>query len=125
MTGQAQQFIDALAQLETDDDVDTIAGLFAADADISNPMVAHHGEDGAATFWRSYRATFDTIHSEFRTIVEGDGVACLEWVSSGTIKGDTVRYGGVSMIEFGPGGLTAFRTYFDPAPFAGHIAARA
>ena len=117
MTDRVQQFIDALGKLEADSDVDTIAGLFADGADISNPLTKHagEGEAGAATFWSSYRTTFDTIRSTFRNIVEAGDVACLEWTSEATIKGQDVRYGGVSVLEFGEGGLTAFRTYFDPA----------
>jgi hypothetical protein len=116
MTDRVQQFIDALGKLEADGDVDAIAGLFADGADISNPLTAHHGEGegGAATFWKSYRTTFDTIKSTFRNVVEAGDVACLEWMSDATIKGADVHYGGVSVLEFGDGGLTAFRTYFDP-----------
>jgi limonene-1,2-epoxide hydrolase len=118
MTGQAQLFIDALARLEGDSDVGPIASLFADGAEISNPLVAHDGEGqaGAAAFWRSYRATFETIRSEFRHVVEDGGTVFLEWVSVGSIGGRPVRYGGVSVLEGGEGGLTAFRAYFDPAP---------
>lgn len=116
MTDRVQQFIDALGKLEADGDVDTIAALFAGGADISNPLTEHkgEGEGGAAAFWKSYRGTFDTITSKFRNVVEAGDVACLEWVSDATIKGAEIHYGGVSVLEFGGSGLTAFRTYFDP-----------
>ena len=75
---------------------------------------------GAAAFWTTYRASFETIHSEFRNIVEDDKSAILEWISSGESKEGPFRYGGTSVIEWGNGsedgsGITAFRAYFDPA----------
>ncbi|GGE89939.1 nuclear transport factor 2 family protein [Sphingomonas prati] len=115
MTIDAKTFIDALRTLEDNSDVEPIAALFADGAEISNPLVEHGGRDGAAAFWTAYRGTFDSIHSEFRNIVEQDGVALLEWVSEGSVDGKDVRYGGVSVIESGERGITVFRTYFDPA----------
>jgi ketosteroid isomerase-like protein len=116
----AQPFIDALATLEESGDAGPIAALFAEGADVSNPLVAHpgKGEQGARDFWTAYRAAFGTIHSEFRNIVEADDVSMLEWVSTGTLDGKDVRYDGVSVLEHGEGGITAFRTYFDPTPLA-------
>ena len=116
MTDRVKQFIDALAKLEAEGDAAPIAALFADGADISNPLGTHPsaGEGGAAAFWSAYRATFETITSTFRTIVESGDVACLEWVSEATIDRAGVRYGGTSIIEFGDQGIRAFRTYFDP-----------
>ena len=122
MPHKADIFIAALYKLEDDRDVRPIASLYAPDADISNPLVkhAHEGEGGAAAFWTTYRASFETIHSDFRNIVEDDKSAILEWVSSGESKEGPFRYGGTSVIEWGNGsedgsGITAFRAYFDPA----------
>jgi hypothetical protein len=117
MTGRVQQFIDALGKLEADSNVAAIAGLFADGADISNPLTTHQGEGqgGAAAFWTAYRGTFDTIVSRFRNRVETGDVAILEWVSDATIRGAELHYGGVSVLEFGTGGIVAFRAYFDTA----------
>jgi len=117
MPQKADTFIAALHTLEDGRDVGPIAALFAQGADTSNPLVKHGGEgkQGAEAFWTSYRAAFETIRSEFRNIVEDDKVAILEWVSEGTSKEGPVRYGGVSVIEYGDGGITGFRAYFDPA----------
>ena len=117
MPQKADTFIAALYRLEDDRDVGPIAALYAADADISNPLVKHAGEGkpGAEAFWTQYRAAFETIHSDFRNIVEDDKSAILEWVSSGESKEGPFRYGGTSVIEYGEGGITAFRAYFDPA----------
>lgn len=118
MADRAQSFIDALARLERDGDAGPIAALFAPGADVSNPMVDHkgEGEQGAEAFWTRYRAAFDTISSDFRHVVDTDEASFLEWVSTGTMEGNDVRYGGVSVLEYGDGGITAFRTYFDPTP---------
>lgn len=115
MSKRTKEFIKALHQLEESRDAEPIAALFAEGADISNPLVAHRheGEAGALSFWRGYREAFETIRSEFRTIVEDEGVAMLEWVSEGTAEGGAVRYGGVSVLEHGKDGIKAFRTYFD------------
>ncbi len=117
MPQKADTFIQALYKLENDRDVGPIAALYAPDATISNPLVKHagEGEQGAEAFWTRYRAAFETIHSEFRNIVEDDKAAILEWISSGESKEGPFRYGGTSVIEYGEGGITAFRAYFDPA----------
>lgn len=119
MHDKTRAFIDALEQLERDSDAETIAKLFADDADVSNPMVEHvgEGEAGALAFWRNYRKAFGTIRSEFRDIVEDGNVAMLEWTSTGTSDGQDFRYGGVSAIEHGDGGIASFRTYFNPLKF--------
>ena len=115
MSDKTDQFIEALHKLEDSRDAEAIAALFAEDADVSNPLVEHRGEgeEGALSFWRSYREAFETIRSEFRNIVEQDGVAMLEWTSEGRADGGAVHYGGVSVLEHGENGIKAFRTYFD------------
>ena len=111
----AQQFIDALRTLEETRDVEPIAALFAADAAVANPLGEHKGgPEAAKAFWTTYRGTFDSIRSEFRETIQSDGVAMLEWTSNGSIDGQDVVYGGVSVLTFGEGGITAFRSYFDP-----------
>ena len=116
MPNKADAFIAALHTLEDSRDTGPIAALFAPDADVSNPLVKHaaEGRQGAEAFWSGYRAAFETIHSEFRNIVENDDVSILEWVSEGTAKEGAVRYGGTSVIEHGTSGIIAFRAYFDP-----------
>lgn len=123
MPSKADTFIDALHKLEESRDAGPIAALFAPDADVSNPLVKHSGEgkQGAEAFWTSYRAAFETIRSDFRNIVENEKVSILEWVSEGSLKEGPLRYGGVSVVEFGDGGITAFRAYFDPAQVLGPI----
>lgn len=117
MRDKTQAFIDALGKLEKSGDADPIAGLFSDNADVSNPMVDHHheGEQGAKSFWTSYRKAFDEIQSEFLHVVENGDMAMLEWRSTGSIDGKQVHYGGVSVLEHGANGIVAFRSYFNPA----------
>ena len=116
MSQATDQFIEALHRLEETCDEKPIAALFAQGADISNPMVKHEGagEGGAAEFWKHYRAAFKTIRSEFRNVVEQDRVAMLEWVSEASTEEGPTRYGGVSVLEHGDGGIVSFRAYFNP-----------
>ncbi len=125
MSEKTDKFIEALHTLEDGGDVGPIAALFAPDADVSNPLVKHDGEGngGAEEFWSMYRKAFETIHSEFRNIVDDGGVAMLEWVSEGSANGEAVRYGGVSVLEHGDDGITVFRTYFDSRQVMPHPAA--
>ena len=120
MPADVEAFIDALHVLESDGDAAPIAALFASDAEISNPLgdVPEEGEAGALAFWKSYRAAFDSIESQFRTVLADDECAMLEWRSKIVRDGEPGAYGGVSVIEFGDGGITAFRAYFDPARIA-------
>ncbi|TCM58799.1 ketosteroid isomerase-like protein [Rhizobium sp. PP-F2F-G48] len=117
MTALAETFISALRRLESERDADTIAGLFAEDASISNPLVSYEagGAVAARRFWAQYRAAFEEISSEFRTVKETDGVAFLEWRSRGTLAGEAFDYGGVSVLEEADGKIASFRTYFDSA----------
>ena len=125
MKPDAATYIDALHRLEQSRDVDTIAGLFADSAGISNPLVAQGGKDGAASFWTAYRSTFDEIESSFAVKLEQDGRIALEWKSTGTVKGRDVAYEGVSILEVGAEGITAFRTYFDTAALGLELTQRA
>lgn len=113
----AREFIDALHALETQGDVERLVALYRDDSRTSNPHDdrPHEGRDGARRFWNAYRDSFERIHSEFHNIVENDDVAILEWTSDGRMAtGDPVRYDGVSVVEFGDGGIRRFRAYFDP-----------
>jgi hypothetical protein len=112
----AHAFIDALRQLEERGDVEPMVALFTPDASVSNPLTerVHGGPDGARQFWSGYRSAFKSIRSEFRHVLEDDSSALLEWTSSGAGPAGEIAYAGVSVLEFGPDGLTAFRTYFDP-----------
>lgn len=123
----AQTFIDALWHLEGTGDADPIAGLFAPDADVSNPLIKHarEGTTGALKFWQAYRAAFGQIRSEFRRVLESEDAAMLEWSSRGDVGGTEVTYEGVSVLEFGERGITAFRTYFDPQRLGEQLAGRA
>ena len=114
---RAQTFIDALAAIEQRHDLGPMTALYADDAELTNPNepAPLHGPEGAERFWRAYRGAFKEIRSEFRTVLEDDGSALLEWTSTGRLEtGEAVRYDGVTAIEWTGDRLRRFRAYFDP-----------
>jgi len=116
-TSKGGRFVEALKALEDGRDVEPLAALHGTEADISNPLVphVHHGPEGARQFWSGYRATFDTVRSEFHHVEDGDDVSFLEWTSSGrSNQGRDFTYRGVSVVEWEGEQIHAFRTYFDP-----------
>lgn len=114
------RFIDALGRLESEGDADALVALYAPDAVAGNVVKpdAGQGEQGVRHFWEQYRSSFDEIRSTFRNEVEGDGAAALEWQSEGSMKGNPLRYAGVTVLEFGEGGITRSCAYFDPTALA-------
>jgi rubrerythrin/ketosteroid isomerase-like protein len=115
-----QQFIEALRELEETHDLERMVSLFDEESEVSNPMDAapHRGQEGARRFWRTYRDSFEEIHSDFSRIVESDDAAMLEWTSRGVLRGDRpIDYSGVSVLELRGGKVRRFRTYFDARPF--------
>lgn len=113
----ARRFIDALHELEERRDVEKLVQLFSDGAELQNPVIAPtHGKEGVREFWEHYRKSFGDVHSRFLNVVSDDRSALLEWRSEGTsANGTRFRYGGVSVLEFGDGGIERFRTYFDPS----------
>ncbi|HEX8610034.1 MAG TPA: nuclear transport factor 2 family protein [Telluria sp.] len=113
----ALSFIDQLRRLEDGDPsaVDALAGLFADNAFLRNPIVEHGGREQIAAFWRNYRASFGSVQSTFSHITTADHCAGLFWRSTGTgPHGQPVDYEGVTLLEFDEtGNITGFRGYFD------------
>lgn len=113
----AKQFIEALHRLERERDLDTIASLFADDAEIDNvtSVAGKEGQGGVREFWRVYRETFDDMDSSFRNEIFMNGRAALEWVTKGSSKnGHAIQYEGVSILEIDGDKITRFYAYFDP-----------
>lgn len=113
----ALSFIDQLRRLEDGDPsaVEALAGLFAENAFLRNPIVEHGGREQIAAFWRTYRASFGTVQSSFSHITTDDHCAGLFWRSTGTgAHGQPVDYDGVTLLEFDESGkITRFHGYFD------------
>jgi rubrerythrin/limonene-1,2-epoxide hydrolase len=115
-----QQFMEALRELEETSDLERMVSLFDDESEVSNPMDAapHRGREGARRFWRTYRDSFEEVHSDFSRIVESGDAAMLEWTSRGVLRGDRpIDYAGVSVLELRGGKVRRFRTYFDARPF--------
>ena len=112
----ADEFIEALHALEEGRDVERMVQLFDDDCELTNPTQAapHRGVEGVREFWRSYRDTFEEIHSDFSRVVETGDTTLLEWTSSGRARGgEPIRYSGVSILETRAGKVHRFRAYFD------------
>lgn len=121
----AEQFIEALERLESTGEVEPIASLFADDAELTNPTLwaPKRGPAGAHDFWATYRASFRSIESTFRVIVESAGASMLEWQSYATGRdGSALSYDGVTVLEHRDGVITRFRAYFDPRALGSGLA---
>ena len=120
MDDLTQKFVNALGELHGGDDVEPLVALFTDDATLNKAGMPHgqSGKDGARTFWEQYRRVFGEIDSTFHNVVTGDGIAFLEWTSTGTLtNGSAFSYDGVSVLEFGGDEIEAFRTFYDTAAF--------
>ena len=120
MDDLTQKFVNALGELHRGDDVEPLVALFTDDATLNKAGMPHgqSGKDGARTFWEQYRRVFGEIDSTFHNVVTGDGIAFLEWTSTGTLtNGSAFSYDGVSVLESGGDEIEAFRTFYDTAAF--------
>ena len=122
----AQQFIDALHDLEERGDLDTLVAQYTEDATLTNvnlpePMT---GTAGVRKFWEDYRSLFSQIHSEFSHVVVQGNEAALEWTGTGTLasNGEPIEYDGVTMLTFRDGKVSAFRGYYDQIALTQRVA---
>ena len=116
-TDLTQQFIDALAALERERNVERMTALFGPESEVGNIVSPRQfsGAEGARAFWEAYRDTFGEVASTFRNVIVSDGRAALEWTTTGTsAAGAAFSYDGVSILEMAGGKITRFRAYFDP-----------
>ncbi len=118
---QTQKFMDALAQLEQNRDDEPMRQLYTADCELwtlthKEPL---KGTDAITTFWKTYSDNFETITSEFVRVIESDNHAALEWQAKGTLRSNSeaITYWGVTLLDFGDGGITRFASYYDMKPF--------
>ena len=117
----AQKFMDTLQEIENSKDVTPLVQMFAEDAELRRlSQETMTGKDGAREFWEEYLEMFETIHSDFNHVIEGDTGILLEWKSSGKLaNGKALEYRGVSIFEADGDKVTNFRTYYDSAVFTG------
>ena len=122
----ADRFIDALARLEADRDLEPLAALHADDAKVGNVNAPEQfsGQDGVRRFWGEYRDTFGELKSEFRNVIATPERIALEWRTEGTsVDGKPIEYEGVSILEVAAGEekVSRFRAYFDPSDLGRQI----
>lgn len=113
----AEKFIEALNELESGKNADSIVSLFAENSKIGNSTLTElfNGTDGARDFWTNYRKTFGEVNSTFKNKVISESVSALEWTTTGTSSdGHEINYSGVSILESDGEKITRFFAYFNP-----------
>ncbi|HYO38516.1 MAG TPA: nuclear transport factor 2 family protein [Nocardioidaceae bacterium] len=119
-TARADQFAQALQQMEQSGDPADLLAQFSDGAELKRPEVERsQPTTDADQFWSAYRAQFSEISTEFTTISEAGDLAVLEWTSRATLEaGRSIEYAGVSLLTFGEGDkVSRFSTYYDTAAF--------
>lgn len=120
----AEKFIESLNELESSENVDSIATLFTENSEIGNSTLTEsfNGIDGARNFWTSYRKTFGEVKSTFKNKIITDNASALEWTTTGTsVDGNEINYGGVSILETDGEKITRFFAYFNPSDLGHQI----
>ena len=120
----AEKFIEALNNLEKNEDAEMIVALFSENAEIGNVTLTESfsGTDGAREFWTNYRKTFGEVSSEFTNKIHSENVSALEWTTTGTSSnGSEINYDGVSVLEFEGEKIKRFFAYFNPAKLGHQI----
>ena len=117
MTQQvAYRFLEALALLEQQGELEPIIDLFTEGCEIGDSLNPDklRGHEGAREFWNRYRTMFRDVRSTVRNIVIGDNSIALEWTATGANgHGRQFRYDGVSILDTVGNEITRFRAYFD------------
>lgn len=120
----AEKFIESLNELESSENVDAIAALFAENSEIGNSTLTESfsGTDGAKHFWTNYRKTFGEVKSTFKNKIISENVSALEWTTTGTsTDGNEINYNGVSILESDGEKITRFFAYFNPSELGHQI----
>jgi ketosteroid isomerase-like protein len=100
-------------------EIERIAGMFAADGVMRDPVGAPPAADGAAR--RQRYAGISAVFAEFgifeEQIIVGGDEAAARWTARGTAKnGASVRFDGISTFAFdGAGKIAMMSAYFDVA----------
>ena len=119
---RAQEFIDALHQLEqgSTDDANQLAALYADDATLNNSALDNKnteikGNDEILRFWVEYKETLGEVFSKFHHVTADEDAAGLFWTTEGTNPaGDKVHYHGATLLQYDEEGkINFFRGYYD------------
>jgi len=119
----ADNFVEALRNLEEDRDLEALVKIHTEDCEVGNVSVpgSFKGQDGLREFWTEYRKTFGEIKSTFRNVFATEEGAALEWTTEGTSDGDNVSYAGVSILEIEGDKVRRFMAYFDTRDFTPQV----
>ena len=122
MTLDASAVHDAVAayyDAVRNDDIDRIAGMFAADGVMRDPVGTPPAADDTARRKRyaAISAAFATFGISEEQIIVGGNEGAARWTAHGTSKGGAdVRFEGISTFVFDGGGkIAVMSAYFDVA----------
>ncbi len=117
----AQQSIDALHALGKGDETQVVplVELFSQDVRITNAALQltrkeETARNGATRFWSEYKKTLGDCFTTLHHVTVDANSAGLFWTTEGqSPHGNTVKYDGVSLLEFGDDGkISFFRGYY-------------
>ena len=115
----AQQFIEALHDLEEGDDseADKLSLLFAKEAVLANSATESAGDkiqgrEAIHRFWVEYKGMLGQANSKFHHVTTSSNAAGLFWTTE--TEGSDTRYHGATLLQFNEEGLISFfRGYYD------------
>lgn len=116
MATLSARFIRALRGLENDRDLQPLVQLFAEHCEITSPLFANSMQDmeGARRYWRKYLDNFEEVRTEFISVVDGNDISALEWISSATLSGGRpVEFSGATVLLSEENRITSLHAYFD------------
>lgn len=128
---KAEAFIAALhalehAESESDDLLDSLVGLYADDAALTNSALRLTGEEMTGTdairnFWSEYKKTVGKANSDFKQITVNGEAAGLFWTTDGITTPDQptpMSYDGTTLLVFNEAGnIRHFQGYYDTHQF--------
>ena len=120
----ADNFIEALSELESARNPEPLVALFSAGCEIGSVAAGGklYGAAGARRFWTDYRAAFKDVCSVFHNEIYSGSEVKLEWTTEGkSISGPKIKYTGTSILETERGQITRFFAYFDQHDLAQQI----
>lgn len=115
-----EQFINALKEAEKSNDSSPLVALFADKSECKNltSKEPERGTEGAKKFWDAYLESFESVQSEFFSVIDTSDHGVLEWTAKGKLpNGRSIDYRGVSVLKYAEDKVESFHTYYDSAAF--------
>lgn len=95
------------------EDVDEVVDFFAEDAKLVTSEGTFEGEEEIREYWQWMDDQFSEVElKETELLIQGDKAA-HEFNLSGTVKGESVEYPGIVIVEISDGKIQELRLYYD------------